>query len=56
MSVSENFAAMTDQEAVKLIEETQGRLCGQIYRRKDGTILTQDCPVGLRAVRRKPAA
>ncbi len=50
-----NLASMTEQEAVQLIEETQGRLCGRIYRRKDGTILTQDCPVGLRAVRRKLA-
>ena len=50
-----NLAAMTEQEAVQLIEETQGRLCGRIYRRKDGTVLTQDCPVGLRAVRRKLA-
>lgn len=50
-----NFAAMTEQEAVQLIEETQGRLCGRIYRRKDGTVLTQNCPVGLRAVRRKLA-
>ena len=50
-----NLASMTEQEAVQLIEETQGRLCGRIYRRKDGTVLTQDCPVGLRAVRRKLA-
>ena len=50
-----NLAAMTEQEAVQLIEETQGRLCGRIYRRKDGTVLTQDCPMGLRAVRRKLA-
>lgn len=27
--------------------------CTRIYRRQDGTILTQDCPVGLAAIRRR---
>ncbi len=44
-----NFAAMTDLEVERLIAKTQGRLCARIYRRADGTILTQNCPVGLRA-------
>ena len=50
-----NLSAMTEQEAVRLIQEKEGRLCGRIHRRSDGTILTQDCPVGLRAIRRKLA-
>jgi hypothetical protein len=44
-----NFAAMTRSEAERVIEEREGRLCARIYRRADGTILTKDCPVGLRA-------
>jgi hypothetical protein len=43
-----NFAAMTDLEVERLIAKTRGRLCARIYRRADGTILTQNCPVGLR--------
>jgi hypothetical protein len=43
-----NFAAMTTVEVLTLIHSTDGRLCGRLYRRADGTILTSDCPVGLR--------
>jgi hypothetical protein len=43
-----NFAAMTTAEVLKLIRSTDGRFCGRLYRRPDGTILTSDCPVGLR--------
>lgn len=48
-----NIAAMTRTEAEALIEQTQGRLCAQIYRRSDGTVMTRDCPVGLAALREK---
>jgi hypothetical protein len=48
-----NLSAMTTKEGERLIREKEGRLCVQIYRRRDGTILTQDCPVGLSAVRRR---
>src|SRR5689334_12431732 len=41
-----NFAALTWDEGVALIEQTEGRLCGHISRRRDGTIITADCPVG----------
>lgn len=50
-----NFSQMTEKQAERLLRETGGRLCGQIYRRRDGTILTRDCPVGLRAMRRRLA-
>lgn len=46
-----NLSEMTRPEAEKLITEKEGRLCVRIYRRADGTVLTQDCPVGLRALR-----
>lgn len=49
-----NFSEMTEREIRRLIEDHEGRrLCGQLYRRKDGTILTRNCPVGLRAVVRR---
>src|SRR5688572_18299741 len=51
-----NIAAMTREEAEALIVEKEGRLCARIYRRADGTVLTRDCPVGLRAVRAKMVA
>jgi hypothetical protein len=50
-----NFSEMTDDEARTLVSRTEGRVCGRLYRRTDGTILTRDCPVGLRAVRRRVA-
>lgn len=48
-----NFSAMTRIEAERLIMNTEGRVCARFYRRPDGTILTKDCPVGLKAVRKK---
>jgi hypothetical protein len=45
-----NFSEMTSAEIEELIAASAGqRLCGRIYQRADGTILTRDCPVGLRA-------
>lgn len=46
-----DFAGMTRAEAEALLLKTEGRLCGRLTRRADGTVLTKDCPVGLRAVR-----
>ena len=50
-----NIAAMTHREAASLIAGTEGRLCARLYRRDDGTVITKDCPVGLRAIRRRAA-
>jgi hypothetical protein len=50
-----NFAELTRTEAEDLLRTTEGRLCGRLYRRADGTVITKDCPVGLRAVRRRVA-
>ena len=38
-----NFAEMNSDEAQRLIEASGDRLCGRIYRRSDGTIVTSDC-------------
>ena len=45
-----NLSAMTQREAEKLLHETEGRLCARLYRRADGTILTENCPAGLRSI------
>jgi hypothetical protein len=46
-----DFAGMTRAEIEALVLKTEGRLCGRMTRRADGTVLTKDCPVGLRALR-----
>ncbi|MFT3687138.1 MAG: hypothetical protein QM783_19815 [Phycisphaerales bacterium] len=56
-----NLSAMPQSEAEALLArhfnddgtEKQGRFCGQLFRRADGTVMTADCPVGLAAVRAK---
>jgi hypothetical protein len=48
-----NLSDMSRQEAEALITKTEGRLCVRFYRRADGSILTQNCPVGLRAIKRR---
>jgi hypothetical protein len=48
-----NLSAMTRPDAETLIARTEGRLCVRFYRRSDGSIITKDCPVGLRAIRRR---
>jgi hypothetical protein len=48
-----NLSSMSRAEAEHLISNTEGRLCVRYYQRADGSILTQDCPVGLRALRRR---
>jgi hypothetical protein len=47
-----NLSSMSRREAESLIANTEGRLCVRYYRRQDGTILTNNCPVGLRAIKR----
>jgi len=50
-----NISEMTRRDAVALIAGSEGRICARLFRRTDGTVITRDCPVGLRAVRRKLA-
>src|SRR6185295_13388572 len=47
-----NIEALTEDEVHRLIVETEGRFCGRLWVRKDGTIVTRDCPVGLALLRR----
>lgn len=48
-----NFSAMTEREIHALLAGSKRRVCGRFYRRADGTMLTQDCPRGLRALGRR---
>jgi hypothetical protein len=50
-----NIAEMTRKEAENLIVNREGRVCLRLYKRADGTILTKDCPVGLRAYQKRVA-
>ncbi|MCO4770080.1 MAG: hypothetical protein KDA24_08635 [Deltaproteobacteria bacterium] len=44
-----NLSALTADEADALLAERTGkRTCAHVYRRRDGTVLTKDCPRGLR--------
>ena len=47
-----NLSEMTEREALQLVNQHEGRLCIQFYRRADGTMLTKNCPVGLKAIRK----
>lgn len=42
-----NIGRMQREEALGLIQENEGNVCIRLYRRKDGTVLVEDCPVGL---------
>jgi hypothetical protein len=48
-----NLSNMTRKDAEALILSTEGRLCVRYYHRVDGSILTDNCPVGLRALKRR---
>jgi hypothetical protein len=44
-----DLSGMTAAEATALLRTAaQGRVCVRLFRRADGTVLTRDCPVGLR--------
>jgi hypothetical protein len=48
-----NTKELTEDEVRALLAKKDGRVCGRVYRRADGTVLTRDCPTGLRLVRKK---
>src|SRR5262249_5401143 len=50
-----NLSDMSRREAEALITKTEGRLCVRFYRKADGSVLTQNCPVGLKAIKRRVA-
>lgn len=48
-----NVSELSAKEASDLINGANGgRVCMQIYRRRDGTVITRDCPVAVQRVKR----
>jgi hypothetical protein len=48
-----NLSALTREEAEDLIRQTEGQSCQRYYRRKDGTVLTQNCSSGIKANKKR---
>jgi hypothetical protein len=48
-----NLSNMTKKDAESLLLSAEGRLCVRYYHRTDGSIMTDNCPVGLRALKRR---
>jgi len=48
-----NLSGMSRTEAENLVASQEGRLCVRFFQRNDGTVITQDCPVGLKALHRR---
>src|SRR5688572_28577693 len=48
-----NLSGMTRDEAEALIMNAEGRLCVRFYKRADGSVITQDCPVGWAKVKQR---
>jgi hypothetical protein len=44
---------MSRDEAEVLIMQSEGRLCVRFYKRRDGSIITQDCPVGWARIKQR---
>jgi hypothetical protein len=42
-----NLSSLTAPEAAALIAAKHGRLCVRMFQRTDGTLLTEECPVGV---------
>ena len=47
-----NLSGMSQIEAENLLINSEGRVCVRFYKRADGTVLTQDCPVGWAKIKR----
>lgn len=50
-----NIIGLSRPEIESLVENTEGRLCVRMYQRADATVLSEDCPVGLRLIRKRIA-
>ncbi len=48
-----NLSNMSRRDAEALVVNAEGRLCVRFYRRRDGSILTANCPNGVRALKRR---
>jgi len=48
-----NLSDMSQTEAENFLINAEGRVCLRIYRRSDGSVITQNCPVGWQAIKKK---
>ena len=48
-----NLSGMASYDAENLLRNSEGRLCVRYFQRDDGTILTQDCPIGWAKVKQR---
>ena len=48
-----NLSGMSREEAEALIMNAEGRLCVRFYKRRDGSVITEDCPVGWARVKQR---
>jgi hypothetical protein len=46
-----NIAEMSTKDAAALVRKNEGKVCLKLYMRADGTVITDNCPVGLRKIR-----
>jgi hypothetical protein len=46
-----NLSGMSRKDAENLVANAEGRLCVRYFQRKDGTVITQNCPVGWEKVK-----
>jgi hypothetical protein len=51
-----NLSSLPREEAEALLVAREGSLCIRMFKRADGTVLTSDCPVGVKKRRRRRAA
>ena len=48
-----NLSGMSREEAEALIMNAEDRLCVRFYKRRDGSVITEDCPVGWARVKQR---
>lgn len=48
-----NLSMMNRAEALALIQQHEGEMCVRLARRADGTVINNDCPVGLQSKSRR---
>jgi len=48
-----NLSGMSRDDAENLVTNAEGRLCVRYYRRTDGTVITENCPVGWARVKQR---
>jgi len=51
-----NLSGMSKADAEALVMNAEGRLCVRFYQRADGSVITQDCPVGWAKMKQRTRA